>query len=137
MVRRSRPGNIRIGAKAPPFERQPTAEQLLRWTVVSGDDNPVHGDCAFAVSMGLPGVIVPGQLLLAFLGQMVVEWLGDWGWLTKLTVSYKGMNLLGERLICCGVVKEALGERITLEVWVENLRSEKTVVGMAVVTAFS
>ncbi len=83
-------------------------------------------------------MIVHGQLVLAFLGQMLSDWLGKSGELRKLSVSYKGMNFPGHDITCRGVVKEkeeAGGERLaTLEVWAENPQGEKTVAGTATVS---
>ncbi len=131
------PRDIKAGMEIPTLTKQPTTQQLLAWAEVSGDHNPIHCDNHFAVNAGLPGVIVPGQLLMAFLGQMVTDWLGDLGELKRLTVSYKSMNFPGNTITCRGAVQEIVGEGMTLRVWVENTRFEKTVVGSAVVAVFS
>ena len=128
--------SIQAGAEIPALLKHPTTRQLVMWAGASGDYNPIHYDKDFAQGRGLPGVIVHGQLVLAFLGQMVTDWLGGRGCLKKLSVSYKGMNLPGDAITCRGVIKEkseAGGESlVTLDVWAENPRGEKTVAGMAV-----
>ena len=128
-------GDIRVGMEITPLVKRPTASQLAAWVDMSGDHNPIHLDKNFAVSRGLPGVIVPGQLVLAFLGQMMAEWLGDGGELEKLSVRYKGLIFPDDTVTCRGVVTEKTCGRITLRVWAENPRGKTTVVGTAVVKA--
>jgi acyl dehydratase len=118
--------------------KQPTATQLVMWAGASGDYNAIHYDKDHALHRGLPGIIVHGQLVGAFLGQMLTDWAGDKGNLKKLSLSYKGMNFPGEILICQGkIVKKYFEDNqhlITLRIWVENPRSEKTLTGMAVIS---
>jgi len=120
------------GIEIPPLVKQPTIKQLVEWAGVSGDNNPIHFDKEYSVSHGLPGVIVPGQLVLAFLGQMIADWLGAGGALVKLSVSFKGLNFPGSTITCRGVVAETIKGRAVLKVWAENCSGEKTVVGTAV-----
>jgi acyl dehydratase len=105
------------------------------WAGASGDYNPIHYDKDFALSKNLPGVVVHGQLVTAFLAQMLARWMGN-GFLRKLSVSYKGMNFPGDTITCRAVVSGKSvddGRRlVNLEIWAENPRSEKTVVGLAV-----
>jgi acyl dehydratase len=127
---------IAIGAGIPPLVKQPTTQHLVMWAGASGDYNPIHYDKDFALSRGLPGVVVHGQLSTAFICQMLSDWYGQKGSLKKLNVSYKGLNFPGDTLTCRGVIKDKsqAGENlVTLDVWVENQRGEKTVAGTAVV----
>jgi acyl dehydratase len=127
---------VTAGMAIPSLVKRPTTQQLVMWAGASGDYNPIHYDKDFAQGRGLPGVIVHGQLVLAFLGQMLTDWLGGNGRLKKISVSYKGMNLPGDDITCRGVVKDVSddgGERLaSLEIWAENPRGEKTVSGTAV-----
>jgi len=118
--------------------KQPTATQLVMWAGASGDYNAIHYDKDYALHQGLPGIIVHGQLVGAFLGQMLTDWAGVKGNLRKLSLSYKGMNYPGETLICQGkILKKNIEDNqhlVTLKIWVENPRSEKTLTGMAVIS---
>ncbi|RJO62891.1 MAG: dehydratase [Dehalococcoidia bacterium] len=131
---------IAVGAEIPSLVKQPTKQQLVMWAGASGDYNPIHYDKDFAQSRGLPGVVVHGQLSTAFICQMLSDWYGKTGSLKKLNVSYKGLNLPGDMLTCHGVVKgkSSDGENlVTLDVWVENQRGEKTAAGTATVSLTS
>jgi acyl dehydratase len=112
--------------------------QLVKYAGASGDYYQIHYDKDFALASGLPGVIVHGWLALAFMGQMVTDWMGDAGRLVKLSGSYRGMNRVAEDIICNGrVLKkyEDAGQHLArLEIWAENPQGEKTVTGTAVVS---
>ena len=129
--------DVAVGGEIPPLVKQPTTRQLVMWAGASGDYNPIHYDKDLAQSRGLPGVIVPGQLAGSFLGQLITDWIGEKGRLSKLSCSYKGMNLPGEALTCGGKVSQKYVEQgehcIECNLWVENEKGEKTVTGMATV----
>jgi acyl dehydratase len=129
--------DIAEGNEIPSLVKQPTTRQLVMWAGASGDYNPIHYDKDFALARGLSGVVVPGQLVCAFLGQMVTDWIGEQGILKKLTCSYKGMNYPGETITCRGkVIKKQVAEGehlIDCSIWAENSQGEKTVTGSAVV----
>jgi acyl dehydratase len=127
---------IEPGMEIPSLVKYPTTQQLAMWAGASGDFNPIHYDRDFALSRGLLGVVVHGQLSTAFLCQMLSDWYGKKGSLKKINVSYKGLSYPGDTLTCRGVVKEksAADNLVTLDIWVENQKGEKTVVGTAIVS---
>lgn len=129
--------DVVVGGEVKPLVKQPTTRQLVMWAGASGDYNPIHYDQDFALSHGLPGVIVHGQLVTCFLGQLMTDWAGKQGRLQKLVCSYKAMNYPGEAITCRGQISqkyEANGKHcIECTVWAENPRGEKTVTGKAVV----
>ena len=129
--------DVLVGDEITPLIKQPTTRQLVMWAGASGDYNEVHYDKDFAQSKGLPGVIVQGQLVCSFLGQLMTDWIREQGVLRKLTCSYRGMNFPGEALTCKGRVSKKYVEDgkhyVECNIWVENAKGEKTVSGMAVV----
>lgn len=130
--------DIAVGREINPLVKQPTTRQLVMWAGASGDYYSIHYDKDFAQSKGLPGVIVHGQLVGCFLGQLMTDWMGEQGSLRKLTCSYKSVNFPGEALICKGKINKNYvedGEHyIECNLWVENTKGEKTVSGKALVT---
>jgi acyl dehydratase len=129
--------DVVVGSEITPLVKQPTARQLVMWAGAVGDYNPIHYDKDFAQRRGLPGVIVHGQLVGAFLGQLITDWLGELGVLRKVSCSYKGMNYPGEALTCRGEVTKKYvqdGQHyVECNLWAENSKGEKTVLGMAIV----
>ena len=47
---------------------------LKAYADASGDQNPIHQDEEFAVSVGLPNVIAHGMLTMALVGKYVTDW---------------------------------------------------------------
>jgi acyl dehydratase len=129
--------DVNVGDAVTPLVKEPTTKQLVVWAGAVGDYTPIHYDKDFALSRGLSGVIVHGQLAGAFLGQMLTDWAGEKGELKKLNCSYKGMNYPGETITCQGEVTkkyEQEGEHfVDCKVWAENPQGEKTATGRAVV----
>jgi len=125
------------GMEIPALIKYPTTMQLVKYAGASGDYYQIHYDKDFAAASGLPGIIVHGWLALAFLGQMITDWLGDGGILVKLNGSYRGINRVSEDIICNGKVKKKYVEDgrnlVRLEIWAENPQGDKTVTGFAVV----
>lgn len=130
--------DVADGGEITPLVKQPSTTQLVMWAGASGDYNPIHYDKDYALKQGLPGVIVHGQLAGCFLGQMLTDWAGDKGRLKKLSLSYKGMNFPGEIITCKGMVNKKYIEQgqhlVTLKIWAENAKQEKTLSGIAVVS---
>ena len=129
---------IEVGNEIPALVKQPTTRQLVMWAGASTDFYEIHYDKDFAQMNDLPGVIVHGQLSASFLGQMLTDWMGDGGSIKKFTCSYRGMNLPGEDLVCKGKITNKYIEDnehyVECDIWVENPRGEKTVLGTALVT---
>ena len=130
--------DVAVGSEITPLVKQPTTRQLVMWAGASGDYYPIHYDKDFAQSKGLPGVIVHGQLIGCFLGQLMTDWIGEQGSFRKLTCSYKSVNFPGQALICKGKANKKYvedGEHyIECNLWVENAKGEKTISGKALVT---
>ena len=128
--------DVLIGVEIPTLEKFPTPRQLVMYAGASGDYNPIHYDRDAAEAKGLPGIVVHGQLVSAWLIQMLTDWLGSAGVLKKYSVSYKAMTFPGEKLLLKGTIakkSDALDGIVTLSIWAENPRGEKTVAGTAVV----
>jgi len=129
--------DVTIGSEITPLVKQPTTRQLVMWAGAVGDYLPIHYDKDFAQSRGLSGVIVHGQLVGAFLGQLVTDWIGERGTLRKLSCSYKGMNYPGEAITFKGRVTKKYVQNgqhyVECSLWAENSKGEKTASGVAIV----
>ena len=49
---------------------------LKRYADASGDQNPIHQNEEFAISVGLPNVIAHGMLTMGLVGQYAADWAG-------------------------------------------------------------
>ncbi|MBI2867402.1 MAG: acyl dehydratase [Chloroflexi bacterium] len=130
--------DVQEGMDLPPVAKQPTPRQLVKYGSAAYDFYEIHYNDAFAKQKDLPGIIVHGALKNAFLGQLVTDWMGEWGNLKKLSCQYRGMDVPGDTLTAKGKVskKEVKdGENLAhLEIWIENGKGEKTTPGQAVVS---
>lgn len=130
--------DVNAGDAVVPLVKEPGTKQLVVWAGAVGDYTPIHYDQEYARSRGLKGVIVHGQLVGAFLGQMLTDWIGEKGVLKKLSCSYKGMNYPGEAITCKGEITRKYekdgGHFVECRVWAENPKGEKTASGRATVT---
>ncbi len=129
--------DIEEGAEIPALTKHITRRQLVMWAGASGDYYELHYDKDFAQSTGVPDVLVHGRLKAALLGQLITDWIGEEGRLTKLSCSYRGMDLPGEDLLCKGKVTKKYvkdGEHyIECEVWTQNPKGERTTPGTATI----
>ena len=92
--------------------------------------------------LGLPGAYEAGYERSGWLVHMLTNWIGDDGFLHRLTQRYPTFSLLGDTTWCRGRVKEKRildepvdGKRhaVVCEVWTVNQRGDTTTTGEAVV----
>jgi acyl dehydratase len=126
------------GETIPLLEKHVTQEQISAYAEVSGDHNPIHVDAEAARAVGLDGTIAHGMLSMAFLGQLLTDWLptsqvptGLPAWVARLRARFYGMVRPGDTLTCRGVLGERSGERQRLEVWIDNQHGERICAGDA------
>ena len=129
--------DVQEGMEIPTLMKKPDRMQLVRYAGASGDYNPLHYDDNTAKAQGQPMVIVHGLLKCACLAQLMTDWMGEQGKLTKLDVQYRGVNFPGEDMPCKGTVtkKYVEGDQhlVDCEIWTENPQGEKTTPGHATV----
>jgi acyl dehydratase len=67
---------IEVGAALPTHTFTVNRALLKAYADASGDQNPIHQNEEFAVSVGLPNVIAHGMLTMALVGKYVTDWAG-------------------------------------------------------------
>ena len=67
---------IEVGATLPTHTFTVNRALLKAYADASGDQNPIHQNEEFAVSVGLPNVIAHGMLTMALVGKYVTDWAG-------------------------------------------------------------
>ena len=129
--------DVKEGMELPSLVKHPTTRQLVKYAGASGDFYEIHYDTAFAQGTGLPGVIIHGALKGAFLGQLVSDWIGEYGSLKRLSCQYRGMDVPGDVLTCKGRVvrkyREGDEPLVECNIWLENAKGEITTPGTAIV----
>lgn len=129
--------DVETGAEIPALVKRPTTRQLVEWAGASGDFYPIHYDKDFALSQGLPGVIVHGPLKYQWLVQLITDWLGQSGTIRRLKAEYRDMDFPGDIIACRGRVIHKYSKNggyfVDCEVWIENQRGVTTTRGIATV----
>ncbi len=129
--------DVAVGTQIPPLVKTPTTQQLVKWAGASGDLYQIHYDKDFAISTGLPGVIVHGWLTASFLGQLLTDWIWERSQFKKFGCSYRGMLFPGEPITCKGKVTKKYAQEdkhyIECDVWAENTKGESVVPGNATI----
>jgi acyl dehydratase len=129
---------IQPGYEIPTLTKGPvTRVQLAKYAGASGDFNPIHLDDEIAQQSGVgPTVIAHGMLSMAFIAQMLTDWVGPTN-LRRLSVRFTAMVRPGDVLTCRGRVEQVRteGERVQAdcEVWIDNQRGERVLTGRAFV----
>jgi acyl dehydratase len=90
--------------RLPELRKSPvTRVQIARYACASGDFNPLHLDEQYAVELcGFKSVIAHGMLSMAFLAQMLTDWVGDPRCVRRLSVQFRGNVYPGDILVCRG-----------------------------------
>jgi len=114
----------------------PRLTRIVRLTADPEGLNPIHQE-EYAKQFGLRGALVPGATLLACLLEMLLRFFGaNWLYHGRIKTSFIGGGAIsGDMLTAAGRVTGKIpvenGTRIELDVWLENQRQEKIVVGQA------
>ena len=67
---------IEVGTALPEKVLYIDRAMLKEYADASGDQNPIHQNEEFALSVGLPNVIAHGMLTMALVGKYVTDWSG-------------------------------------------------------------
>ena len=102
----------------------------------SGDHNPIHVDSDFAKKSGMPDVFAHGMLAMAYLGQLLTNWV-DQSQLREYGVRFTSITPVNATVTCKGKVVEKMeinGEPcVKLELTTEIDDGTKTLMGDAIV----
>lgn len=102
-------------------------------------DNPArgHAEQKMARDVGMPGGYDVGPQRISWMGQLMTNWMGDDGFLRKLSVSVRRPNIFGDVSWCRARIADKRVEEgahvVDLEVYVQNQLGEITAKGTAVV----
>jgi hydroxyacyl-ACP dehydratase HTD2-like protein with hotdog domain len=129
--------DVQEGMEIPALVKQPTQVALFRFSAVTWNAHRIHYDRDYAASEGYPDVLVQGHLHGAYLTQMLLDWIGPGGVLTRFQWSNRRPAFPGDTLTCRGRVTQVYrdGERnlVDCEIWEENQKGEICAPGAATV----
>ena len=97
---------------------------LKAYADASGDQNPIHQNEEFAVSVGLPNVIAHGMLTMALVGKFVTDWAGGSAAVKEFSGRFVKPVIVPANqrvdLTVSAVVTEVVGDRITIDLKVTS-----------------
>ena len=109
---------IEVGTVLPERVFEIDRELLVAYANASGDQNPIHQNEEFALSVGLPNIIAHGMLTMALVGKYVTDWAGG-----SASVKEFGARFIKPVIVPAGqkvdltvsaTVAEVDGDRISL-----------------------
>jgi acyl dehydratase len=122
--------NIQVG------EEVPGLNKTAFMPIEEDARNPIHTE-EYAKKFGMRGALVAGSTLLSYMLEMLYNTFGE-KWLShgKINISFIGGGALnGDQITVHGKVKsiepQEGGDRITLDLWMENQNGAKIMVGEA------
>ena len=129
---------IEVGTVLPKRVFEIDRELLVAYANASGDDNPIHQNEEFALSVGLPNVIAHGMLTMALVGKYVTDWAGG-----SASVKEFGARFVKPVIVPAGqkvdltvsaTVAEVDGDRISLTLSATSAGVKVLGIAKAVVT---
>ena len=120
--------DVREGTELPPLTKAIDPLRMMMYGAATWDFMRIHYDSNYAKQQGFPSPFVDGQMLGAFLAQLVVDWAGDPNALRRLSVRYRNMVFPGDTVTCKGRVKALATEGedgiVECELVAENQKGE-------------
>jgi len=111
---------IEVGTALPERVFEIDRALLLAYANASGDQNPIHQNEEFALSVGLPNVIAHGMLTMALVGKYVTDWAGGSASVKEFGARFVKPVIVpaGEKvdLTVSATVAEIEGDRISLAI---------------------
>jgi acyl dehydratase len=129
--------DVNVGDAIPSLDKPAIDRvQLALYAGGSGDHNAIHLDDDRAKSGGLPGVIAHGMLSMAFLGELVGNWVPQ-SQIREFGGRFASIVKPGDVVTCGGTIKAKdtiNGEnRVEVEIHAETGDGNRAIVGKAVV----
>ena len=122
---------VHVGDDVHPLRKHLSLPRMMAYGAATWDFIRIHYDTPYAHSMGFSAPVVDGQMLGAYLAQLMQDWAGPKGFLCKLSFQNRRMVFAGDSIICHGTVKstfETQGRHLVeCDLWVENHKGERVV----------
>jgi acyl dehydratase len=131
-------GTVTVGAVLPTFVRTTGFHNWNRFAAVNDEFVPIHMDDEAGRSQGFPGAFGMGNLMWAYLHNLVRDWMGDDGRIVSMSCSFRSPNNRGMTVEARGTVtgvREEGGETLVdLELAVVDHDAPDTVLVPATAT---
>lgn len=128
---------IKVGDELPVFQRRTGLAEWNRYAAVNDEFVPIHMDDDAGRAAGFQGALGMGNLQIAYLHNLVRDWLGDRGRILTLSCRFNAPNLKGT-IICArghvtAVTPRENGVEIALDVWTSDADGNRLAPGACTV----
>ena len=128
----------KVGDTLPIFQRTTGFHHWNRYAAVNDEFVPLHMDDEAGRAAGFPTAFGMGNLQFAYMHNMIRNWIGAEGSITRIGCQFRSVNTRGMTVTTRGVVtaiREGDGTKtIDLDVWTEDDDGNKLAPGTATVT---
>jgi acyl dehydratase len=106
---------VTVGTQVPPFVRETGFHNWNRYAAVNDEFVPIHMEDEAARAQGFDRAFGMGNLMWAYLHDMLRTWMGDDGRIVAMSCSFRAPNLRGMTVAARGTVtavRDEGGERL-------------------------
>jgi hypothetical protein len=139
-VGHARESNIGVMSALPPYVRTTGFANWNRYAAVNDEFIDIHMDPDAARAVGMPDAFGMGNLRIAYLHNLLHDWLDGSGDIVELRCELRGLNFKGDELTCHGTLA---GERtvdghdlVDVALGVRNQDGAETTPGSATLVRF-
>jgi acyl dehydratase len=126
----------RVGDPLPSVSMQMSVEKFIAHEPKLLPAETIHSDLEAAAREGFRRPVAGGPMVMATIYRMMTSFLGE-GWFRggrtalKLTKPVYDIDFVTAKGVVTETIQEGSGLRIVCDVWVENQRRDKVIVGTA------
>ena len=130
--------DVQVGDDVTSLSKEPMSPaHLMRWSAAMENWHRIHYDERFAKEHDkLPERLVNGSWKQHVMVQMMKDWLGEGGWLWKISFQFRGMNPVWDTVTAWGKVTNRYGKDglgfVECEIGMRNQDGEEGTPGTAV-----
>jgi acyl dehydratase len=127
---------VSVGTELPSYVRHTGLANWNRYAAVNDEFIDIHMDDDAAKAVGMPGVFGMGNLRIAYLHNLLRDWLGDAGDIAEFRCELRALNMKGDTLTCTATVASQEGPLVALDLGVQNQDGVETTPSTATVVLF-
>ena len=128
---------VKVGDELPVFQRRTGLAEWNRYAAVNDEFVPIHMDDEAGRAAGFQSALGMGNLQIAYLHNLVRDWLGDRGRILTLSCRFNAPNLKDTVIRAGGRVTAVTptenGVEIALDVWTADAAGNRLAPGVCTV----
>ena len=125
---------LAVGETLPERSHTATNVSLFLYNAIIWNHHRIHYDETYTTQVEKhPGVVIDGPLQGDWLNQVVLNWMGDSGTLTRFNYSNRRASYLGETLTSGGVITavDPAAKTVDMDIFIKNEKGDVITPGTA------